>query len=176
MQYHWVHYLQHWTSAVSSCYRPRDTESYTMRRHSWQDLQVCARWMAKSEFKPYRSQLTELTLEGGILMWGIRVVIRKGLQPQVIKSLHANHPGISRMKAITRSHFWWEGLDKEIVTLRKSCQSCQSNQTNPAVAPLHPWVWPGSPWEQIHVDFAEPFLDHMFLLQLMRTLSGRKSL
>ena len=49
-------------------------------------------------------------------MWGIRVVIPKGLQPQVLKSLHANHPGISRMKAIARSHFWWEGLDKEIET------------------------------------------------------------
>ena len=116
------------------------------------------------ELKPYGSRATELTVEGGCLMWGIRVVIPKGLQPQVLKSLHANHPGISRMKAIARSHFWWEGLDKEIETLGKSCQSCQSNQANPTVAPLHPWVWPDAPWERIHVDFAGPFLGHMFFV------------
>ena len=130
----------------------------------------------KDEFKPYQNRLTELTIEGGCLMWGIWVVIPKGLQPQVLKSLHANHPGISQMKAITRRHFWWEGLDKEIKMLGKSCQSCQSNQSNPSVAPLHPWVWPGAPWEQIHVNFAGPFLGYMFLQQLMRTLSGQKSL
>ena len=68
--------------------------------------------------------------------WGIQVVIMKALQPQVLNSLHTNHPGISRMKAIARSHFWWEGLDQEMETLGKSCQSCQSNQSNPSVAPF----------------------------------------
>lgn len=118
------------------------------------------------EFKPYRSRSTELTIDGGCVMWGIRVVIPKSLQPQVLKSLHANHPGISRMKAIARSHFWWEGLDKDIEAVGKSCQSCQSNQSNPAVAPLHPWVWPDDPWERIHVDFAGPFLGQMFFVAI----------
>ena len=128
------------------------------------------------EFKPYQNRLTELTIEGGCLMWEIRVVILKGLQPQVLKFLHANHPGISRMKAITRRHLWWEGLDKEIKTLGKSCQSCQSNQSNPSVAPLHPWVWPGAPWERIHVDFAgRPFLGYMFFAAI-DAHSGQKSI
>ena len=48
MQYHWEHYFQHWTSAVSSCHRLRDKESCMTRCHSWQGLQVCARWVAKS--------------------------------------------------------------------------------------------------------------------------------
>ena len=42
---------------------------------------------------------------------------------------------------------------KDIEELGKSCQSCQANQSNPTVIPLHPWVWPDAPWKRIHVDF-----------------------
>jgi len=61
------------------------------------------------------------------------------------------------MKAIARSYFWWTGLDKQIEELGKSCQA---NQANPAAAPLHPWIWPDTPWKHIHVDFAGPYLGH----------------
>jgi hypothetical protein len=34
----------------------------------------------------------------------------------------------------------------------------------PAIAPLHPWEWPSSPWERVHIEFAGPFLDRMFFV------------
>ena len=34
----------------------------------------------------------------------------------------------------------------------------------PATAPLHPWEWPSSPWERVHIDSAGPFLDRMFFV------------
>ena len=74
------------------------------------------------------------------------MIVPQTLHSQVLKSLHANHPGITRMKAIARSYFWWIGQDKAIEELGKSCQSCQANQANPAAAPLHPWIWPDTPW------------------------------
>ncbi len=92
------------------------------------------------------------------------MVVPKSLQSQVLQSLHANHPGVVRMKAIARSHFWWRGLDKDIEAMGKACHSCQANQSNPPAAPLHPWVWPDLPWRRIHVDFAGPFLGHMFMV------------
>ena len=30
--------------------------------------------------------------------------------------------------------------------------------------PLHPWVWPDTPWKRIYVDLAGPFLGKSFLL------------
>ena len=30
--------------------------------------------------------------------------------------------------------------------------------------PLHPWPWPATPWERVHVDFAGPFLGSMFFV------------
>ena len=116
------------------------------------------------ELKRYKNRETELSTENGCLMWGIRVIIPQTLHSQVLKSLHANHPGVTRMKAIARSYFWWGGLDKDIEELGKSCQSCQANQSNPTVAPLHPWVLPDAPWKRIHVDFAGPFQGHTFFI------------
>ena len=46
----------------------------------------------------------------------------------------------------------------------KSCQECQSDRTNPPVAPLIPWKWPSRPWAILHLDFAGPFMGHMFLV------------
>ena len=34
----------------------------------------------------------------------------------------------------------------------------------PAPAPLHPWEWPGRLWLRLHLDFAGPFIGHMFLV------------
>ena len=96
--------------------------------------------------------------------WGIRVIVPESLQAKVLRSLHQNHPGITRMKAIARSYFWWSGLDKAVEALAKSCSSCQVLQAAPAAAPLHPWIWPDAPWKRIHVDFAGPFLGKMFFI------------
>ena len=32
------------------------------------------------------------------------------------------------------------------------------------IAPLHPWDWPDTPWQRIHIDFADPFVNKMFLV------------
>ena len=32
------------------------------------------------------------------------------------------------------------------------------------MAPLHPWLWPSKPLEQIHVDFAGPIRNTMLLV------------
>ena len=66
------------------------------------------------DLQPYKIRQDELGLEGGSLMWGIRVVIPERLQPTVLQALHANHSGISRMKAVARSYFWWSGLDNPL--------------------------------------------------------------
>ncbi len=81
-----------------------------------------------------------------------------------MQQLHQCHPGISRMKALARSYFWWPKLDDDIESLAKNCSTCQEHRKAPATAPLHPWEWPEKPWKRIHIDYAGPFLGHMFLI------------
>lgn len=48
----------------------------------------------RESLKPYWSRRHKLTIEGSCVMWGIRVVVPKKLQIQVLEELHREHPGI----------------------------------------------------------------------------------
>ncbi|KAL2081888.1 hypothetical protein ACEWY4_021706 [Coilia grayii] len=119
---------------------------------------------ADSVLSPFISRKEELTLQQGCLMWGIRVIIPSKLRPRLLSELHTGHPGVVKMKAVARSYMWWPGIDSQIEQVSKTCQSCQLSQKAPGPSPLHPWTWPGSPWQRIHVDFAGPFQGHMFMV------------
>ena len=118
----------------------------------------------ETELRPYWFRRFELTVEGGCLLWGIRVLVPQTLQRRLLDELHRDHPGITRMKTVARSYMWWPGLDKLIENLVKSCSSCLAVKHAPAVAPLQPWVWPDRPWKRVHLDFAGPFQGSMFLV------------
>ena len=59
-------------------------------------------WPTKvpEELQPYKHRENELSVENSSVMWGMCVIVPQTLHSQVLKSLHANHPGITRMKAI----------------------------------------------------------------------------
>ena len=107
------------------------------------------------QLKPFLHRRHELTVEQDCILWGYRVVIPKKLQEDVLLELHTAHAGIVRMKEIARSHVWWFNIDRVIEGLVKQCVTCQQTRNVPTVAPLMPWVWPRSPWNRIHIDFAQ---------------------
>ena len=84
-------------------------------------------------------------------MWGNRVVVLEKLRARITEELHCNHPGTTRMKSLARSYLWWPGLDTAIEECVKNYLPYQSVQNSPAVAPLHPWLWPTRPWQRIHL-------------------------
>ena len=86
------------------------------------------------------------------------------LQKEVLDELHRDHLGIVRMKNKARSHVWWPGIDLDIESIVRSSLPCQSVRNTAPTAPLHPWLWPTKPWRRVHIDFAGPFLNRMFLL------------
>ena len=116
------------------------------------------------ELEPYARRQHELSTEANCLLWGIRVVIPKKYQAQLLEELHSEHQEVSRMKAVARSYLWWPGLDKELEECARNCHECQSVKNSPAVAPLHPWLWPSKPWQRVHIDFAGPFQNKMYLI------------
>ena len=114
--------------------------------------------------KPLWNRRHELTIESECVMWGMRVVIPTSCQAAVLSELHTAHPGIVKMKSLARVHVWWPSIDKSIEQKVKECPDCQTVRNNPPSAMMHPWAWPDSPWKRIHIDFAGPFLNSMFLI------------
>ena len=117
-----------------------------------------------TDYQPYTSRRDQLSVLDGCLLWGSRVIVLPQGRQVILDELHETHPGINKMKALAHSYLWWPGMDNQIVNMVKSCSVCQESRPTPAVAPLHPWEWPSQPWSRIHLDFAGPFLDHMFLV------------
>ena len=65
---------------------------------------------------------------------------------------------------MARSYVWWPQINEDIEHLVKKCDKCQSTQSAPPLAPLHPWLWPTRPWERIHLDFAGPVRGKMLFV------------
>ena len=120
--------------------------------------------MIDTDFRPYFHRRNELTMEAGCLLWGMRVVIPESCRKDVLKELHASHPGMVKMKSLACVHVWWPKIDKDIEQIVRECESCQSVRNAPPSALLHPWAWPDGPWKRIHVDFAGPFQGSVFMV------------
>ena len=116
------------------------------------------------DLRPYYNKRTELSVESGCILRGIRVVVPPQGRKKVLELLHEAHPGMERMKQLARSYVWWPGLDSAIEEKVKSCCARQSSRNSPQVSPLHPWEWPEKPWTRIHIDYVGPFMNRMFLV------------
>ncbi|CAG9135829.1 unnamed protein product [Plutella xylostella] len=94
-----------------------------------------------------------LSIEGGCLLYGHRVVVPRALRAAVLQRLHATHQGMVQMKALARGFVYWPGVDADIERECRACAACQSLRPAPRAAPLHPWAWPQEPWFRLHLDF-----------------------
>ncbi|KAM7286060.1 uncharacterized protein ISCGN_032945 [Ixodes scapularis] len=115
-------------------------------------------------FAPYEVRKFELSLQRDCILWGNRVVIPQVARERVLQLLHANHPGMSAMKASPRGLMWWPKMDSQIEEFVRYCQPCQSNRQSDPKAPLHFWVKPDQPWSRLHIDFAGPVKAEVFLI------------
>ena len=121
------------------------------------------------ELKPYLLHKDEISVQQNVLVWGFHTIIPAKFQQQVLNVLQEGHIGMTKMKSLARSFFWWPKIDQDIETLARNCIGCQQKQKIHGAAPLHPWEVPKAPWTRIHVDYAGPFLDHMFLVVMDAT-------
>ena len=115
------------------------------------------------EFKAFKHRQNELSTDGDCLLWGGRVVVPPKLRNRVLQELHAGHLRSGKMRQLARRYVWWPGLDTEL-SLARDCGSCVEKRAAPPKASLHPWEYTQGPWERVHIDFAGPFQDRMFLV------------
>ncbi len=116
------------------------------------------------ELRTFFCKKDELSVEKGVLLWGYRVVIPQSLKSVLLFDLHSGHDGIVRMKSVARSYFWWPNIDRDIEGISADCERCQNNAPLPSKAPTATWNWPNRPWSRLHLDYAGPFMGHMFLI------------
>ena len=103
-------------------------------------------WIARSSRSPKSSAFYNSPSPSWVpflrfhAIWGLRVIIPPKFQKQVLSVLHEAHPGVARMKAMSRSHVWWPKLDTAIEETVKSCRQCVNIKSSPPAALLSPWI------------------------------------
>ena len=118
----------------------------------------------ETDLAPYKQRQNELTVTGGCILWGSRVIVPTAGRADALKMLHEGHLGMSRMKSKARSLMWWPGMDRDIEETVKKCQHCQLTCHNPALTPCQSWDFAKEPWKRLHIDYAGPFLGKWYLL------------
>ena len=78
------------------------------------------------------------------------------------------------MKALARSHVWWPNIDQDVEQTARECAACQEGRPAPPQAPLHPWEWPTTLMDRIHVDFVGPVKERCYSWPTMLTPSGQR--
>ena len=126
-------------------------------RDGWPD-RLSTEWL---DLQPYFSRRNELSLDGDVLLWGMRVIIPKHFRAEILDELHTGHIGVVKIKGVARSYVWWPDIE----ACTKAYESCQLVQRNPTNAPLHPWVPASRPGECIHIiDYAGPVEGKMLII------------
>ena len=103
------------------------------------------------DIKPYYNKRNKLTIENGVILWGLRVIVPEQLRNKVLKELLQSHPGISRIKSLSRIHIWFPNTDHKIENIVKSCQSCDKVSNEPNKSQPHPWDWPTHPMDRNNI-------------------------
>ena len=116
------------------------------------------------EMTAYWNRRNDISMENGCLTWGCRVIIPVKLRTTVLEMLHATHLGISRMKTLARSYVYWPLINSEIEQIANTCTTCGKHGKSLPSLIEHPWTRPSMPWQRVHIDYAGPFLNSMWLV------------
>ena len=87
-----------------------------------------------------------------------KLVVPQSLRQKVLASCHDEptkvHAGFRRTEELTKQHFWWKGMGKDIQAYVRSCTVCQVMKSNnrKKAGLLQPIPIPNRKWEQIITD------------------------
>mgnify|MGYP001002027478 CR=1 FL=1 len=101
------------------------------------------------QFKAIRN---ELAIEGGLVLYGPRLVVPKSERKDVLEKLHASHQGMSKTKSRARSALYWPGINHEIEEMVSKCERCQERLPSHPKETIRPDPMPKRPFESVSAD------------------------
>ena len=99
------------------------------------------------------AQHQDLEVVEGCLLYQDRVVIPDSLQKKILRLLHKNHSGITKIKQMARRTVYWHGMSIDIENFVKTCSVCCQMNVVPKQVPHSNWIPTTKPFTRIHADF-----------------------
>ena len=112
-------------------------------------------WPEKHDLTPelgaHWPERENLTLAGGLLLRGQRIVIPHCMRQEILKNLHNSHQGIVKCRARARQSVWWPGLSQHNRQLVVKCVTCSQHRAEHR-EPLLTTLVQERPWQRVGTD------------------------
>ncbi|MGL6082193.1 MAG: RNase H-like domain-containing protein [Gammaproteobacteria bacterium] len=119
----------------------------------------------EKKLKEFENKRKDLSVCGGCVLFGDRIMIPEILKSHIMKELHKGHPGIERTKSVARETVYWKGIETDIISYVNQCENCNLvAKRNPRLKPID-WPKPKRVWDRLHMDFAGPINnEYLFII------------
>ena len=76
------------------------------------------------ELKPFWTSCEVITIAGGLLLKGDRIIVPEKARKEILEQIHCGHLGIQKCLQQAKATVYWPGLYDELKTLISSCTVC----------------------------------------------------
>ena len=118
----------------------------------------------QDNLQPYKKMLEEITVMGGVIMRGERIVVPMSLRKKVVTVAHEAHPGMVRTKQLIKETMWFPNITKWVEEEVRECLACQAVNHDSTQEPVKTSVLPEQAWSQLVTDFYGPLPTGEYLL------------
>ena len=117
------------------------------------------------EIQKYWTFREELTIEDGLILKGMQIVIPEKIREDILKQIHEGHLGINKCQMRAKETVYWPGLNDQLENLILNCQLClkyskSKNKSTQLTALGH--EVPAVPWSKVATDIfhyeSQPYL------------------
>lgn len=102
---------------------------------------------------PYWKLRDSLYADGELVLYGQRIVVPPALRRRTLSRLHDSHRGVDATKRRAQQTVFWPGIDADITSTVRACESCQVLQPSQQQEPLLNDDHPSRPFESVSADF-----------------------
>ena len=106
--------------------------------------------------KGYKECFTEISMQGGAMMRGDRLIIPKMLRVGVLEAAHQGHPGQQSMTRQMRGTCWWPGMNVDIKEYMETCIPCLAAVERNRTEPMQIRKMLERPWQHCSADYKGP--------------------
>ena len=76
------------------------------------------------EIQKYWTFCEELTIEDGLILKGMHIVIPDKMREDILKQIHEGHLGLNKCQMRVKETVYWPGLNDQLENLILNCQLC----------------------------------------------------
>ena len=104
------------------------------------------------DLKDYWTFREDLSVENGLILKGVRLVIPPQLRQTMLDIVHQGRMGIEKCLLRAKECIFWPGISNDIKELVMKCPTCLKYSKQQQRETLHPHTVPSFPWQKLGCD------------------------